>query len=359
MLSRLLVVILASLLGSVAFTGPAAPAVTIPGCGEFLVVARDLLFLEQGVTNLVGNLIVTAQNGRLQVGRFNVVHGTVSANTIEFGNNAAIDRCEFNVALGVNPATVCNAIAPFTFPTCVPDALFTAPAVDSCVNSAADFTVPAGQVRMLADGDCVRVLRLGRDSVLGVNGTIDVRQLQAGIGARIVGPATLNVLNGITAEARFSSVGITFNVAGTTNGAVTFGNDALFENTLLNVPVGGVHIRFSSTFSGNTGVIARLASVQPIALVLPPPLLACPCVRSLAFTPPGAVTLMGEELTAITEVRATLGSCDPAAGTVVPFSTPSDTEIDVDVSGLAPGTYKIITLSAGGSCCTAATFTRP
>jgi hypothetical protein len=359
------------LLCSVALVGP-ADAVNIPGCGEFVIVARDTIFLEQGATmEIFGNLIVASQTGLIEVGRFNVIHGTVSANEIKFGNDAKIDgdpntpegRCEFNISSGVAPATVCDAIGPFVFPTCVPPALFNAPVVDvACINANPNFNVPPGGVATLNDGDCAKLLSLGAGAVLNVNGTVNVRNIQAGVGSRIVGPATINVQNGVTTGSGFQANGITFNIGGTTNGAVNFGNSSLFTNTLINVPGGGVHVRFNSVFVGNTEVIARLAIIEPITNEPPQPT-PCPCVRT--FTQNGlSLTLNGEELDFVQTVLGgptPPGNCDPgAAGNVaLNFTVVSPQQITVDLTGVPAGTYKVITTSVNGSCCTANTFTVP
>jgi hypothetical protein len=74
---------------------------------------------------------------------------------------------------------------------------------------------------------------------------------------------------------------------------------------------------------------------------------------------PETVRLTGQELTAVTEVRLSTGSCEPTAGDMVPILVQTDDQIDVDVSGLASGSYRIITVSAGSSCCTRGTVAVP
>jgi hypothetical protein len=363
---------MALLLCSVAFVGPAA-AVNIPGCGEFVIVGQNRVVLESGPLELTGNIIVAAANGFLEVGRFNIIHGTVSANTIKFGNDARVDGdpntpeglCEFNISQGVDPATVCDATAPFVFPTCVPDSLFTAPTVDPCVGSAPNFSVPAGMTATLPAGACVGLLTVGNNATLNVSGTINARQIQLGTMTTVSGPATINVRMGASGGAGSTLEDLTLNFAGASDGAVTLGNNIRFVNTFVNVPVGGVHIRMGSVLEGNSEILGRRVIIEPITNVVE--LNPCPCIRTIAQSGT-TLTLTGEEFIfnnqqVVASVLATTGSCDPAAGTAVPFTVNSDTQVTVDVSGLAPGTYGLITtygFGTVGSCCTLprGTFTR-
>jgi hypothetical protein len=94
-------------------------------------------------------------------------------------------------------------------------------------------------------------------------------------------------------------------------------------------------------------------------------LVGCPCVRAFRFVagPPKQVIINGEELKSVTEVRlspAIPGSCEPTAGTAVPIIPPkTDPTIRVDVTGIATGDYKVITISPTGSCCSANTVHIP
>jgi hypothetical protein len=89
----------------------------------------------------------------------------------------------------------------------------------------------------------------------------------------------------------------------------------------------------------------------------------CPCVTDFSKIPAGGgqpvkVQLNGTQLTAVTEVRLSAGSCEPASGTVAPILTQNASSIQVNASGFT-GTFNVITKSAGGSCCSAATVTLP
>ena len=83
--------------------------------------------------------------------------------------------------------------------------------------------------------------------------------------------------------------------------------------------------------------------------------------RLVAGAPP-TFTLSGEELKSVTEVQLSATSCEPGAvGTiVVPIILPkTDPKLTIDVTGVATGDYKVITISPTGSCCTAATVHVP
>lgn len=249
-----------------------ASAVSVPGCGDFVIVARDAIRMDSGPTELLGNLMVTSADGLIDVGRFNVVHGTVRADTLRLGNDAQVSRCAGNTFQGVDPGTVCGATQLLTLATCVPDALFNPlaalsnlVAVDSCVNAAPDFSVPANTTGTLPDGSCVGLLRLGRGAVLSVSGTINARQILMSKRASLVGPATINVLTVITSGPGIVTDSITLNVAGTIGDNVATGNKSRFINTRINVPGGSAHIRVGSIFEGDTHLVARRAVLQPLS----------------------------------------------------------------------------------------------
>jgi uncharacterized repeat protein (TIGR01451 family) len=257
------------LLCSAAFVAPAA-AITLPECNntDFVVVARDTILLEQGAgMKINGNLIVQSANGLIEVGRFNVINGTITANRLRLGNDADVDVCEANVFLGAPAASVCGVITtPITVPTCVAPGRFVAPQVDGCVTSAPDLFVPAGGMATLVDGDCRKLINLGVGSVLNVSGTINVRQIQASNGSQILaqgGPAVVNILQGFISGSGIVTDGITFNARGIAGNAVNLGVGSQFINTLFNVPVGGVHIKSNSSLVGNTEILGRLVVIEP------------------------------------------------------------------------------------------------
>jgi hypothetical protein len=94
----------------------------------------------------------------------------------------------------------------------------------------------------------------------------------------------------------------------------------------------------------------------------------CPCVNTFRFVAgsPNKIRLDGDQLKALTEARLVLdnggaaASCEPTAGVPVPFSgAKTDSQVFVDVTGVAPGVYHIISVSGKGSCCSASSVTIP
>jgi hypothetical protein len=89
----------------------------------------------------------------------------------------------------------------------------------------------------------------------------------------------------------------------------------------------------------------------------------CPCVQAFACVPavPNQVRIQGQELTAVTGVFFSTGSCNVGDAGVTQVNVVSQiaTDIVVDVTGLAGPSFKVITTSGGGSCCSAATIPLP
>ncbi len=261
---RVLLGILGLLLSASALAGP-ADAIFIPACGtDFVIVGQNEIDLEQGPTEIFGNLIVASSTGTIEVGRFNIIHGTVSANTLRLGNDAQVDVCQANNFQGVDPTTVCGSIIPLPLPTCVPNTLFNPVVVDPCVDSATNLTIPANTTATLPPNSCVGLLRINDGATVNASGTSNIRALIMGNSAKLLGPATINIKNGFSSEPKITTDSIIFNVGGTANNTINPGNSSLFINTLFNVPAGGIHIRFNSSFQGDTEIVSRRATIQPL-----------------------------------------------------------------------------------------------
>ena len=114
------------------------------------------------------------------------------------------------------------------------------------------------------------------------------------------------------------------------------------------------------------------APVQPswLANVILPCLCGgCPCVNTFRFVAgaPNKIRLDGDQLKALLEARLVLDngsgaatSCEPTAGVPVPFvGAKTDAQRFVDVTGVAAGTYHVISVSGKGSCCSASSVTIP
>jgi hypothetical protein len=95
----------------------------------------------------------------------------------------------------------------------------------------------------------------------------------------------------------------------------------------------------------------------------------CPCVNTFRFVAgaPPKIRLDGDQLKALLEARLVLDngsgaatSCEPTAGVPVPFTgAKTDAQRFVDVTGVAAGTYHVISVSGKGSCCSASSITIP
>jgi hypothetical protein len=353
MRNRMLFGILVLLLCSLAFTAPST-AVNIPGCGEFVLLSQTAIRFEQGPTELFGNVLVTSPTGLIQVGANNIIHGTVTANTLNLGTGAQIDRCEANVFVGVDPALVCGSVGPATFPTCPAFPPIPAPTVDPCVDSAANFTVAAGDTATLPAGSCVGVLRVNLGGTLNVSGTINVQSVRLLAGSSLIGPATINVKGQFLTEAGTQMDGLTLNLVGTAQEILSIGVGSQFLNGLINAPFGGIHLHSSLEFGGSEA-ISRRATVEPIKNIPPPPK-GCPCPATVVFVTgsvnPEIVRVTGEDLLSVTSAGlSSTPDCNPANTTIVPILSKTDVQIDLNVTGLAPGTYTLFTVSGKGSCC--------
>src|SRR5262250_1947319 len=87
-------VLCASLLIAVLMIAAPVFAVNIPGCGEFFIFSQKDTLFEPGALEITGD--VFSQTGKIVVGADNVIHGTVSAQTLIIGNRAKVDHCVTN-----------------------------------------------------------------------------------------------------------------------------------------------------------------------------------------------------------------------------------------------------------------------
>ena len=77
---------------------------------DFLFLAKHGVLMEGGPALINGNIGVNDPDGLLKVGAKNTINGHVIAHRIIFGTGSKITTCEFNVASGVDPHTVCTTI---------------------------------------------------------------------------------------------------------------------------------------------------------------------------------------------------------------------------------------------------------
>jgi hypothetical protein len=262
----------------IALAAAPASAVNVPGCGEFLIFAKDDIIFENGLTLLTGNIFVqNPTTGRVKVGSQNIIHGTISAHRIFVGTNAVVDNCVADIIEG--PGTCTTSTIGFT-PVVACTASFPPPPlapvnVPVCVTTAAAVLVPAGASQSLVPG-CYGALRLNSGSTLtltpgGIYNFKEVRQiagstLQTSAGA----PASVNVKGEYITEGGVTLQNLLINVQ--SNFTVHIGLGALVQDVVFNVPNGNIHPHTGAQLRGNTELVARLFhDIQPITNEPPPP----------------------------------------------------------------------------------------
>ena len=162
-----------------------ANAVTVNGV-DYVILAKSRVLMENsktanpcrptllGCTVIDGNVAVSDPNGQLNIGAFNVINGTATANHIFFGSNSHITTCQFNTSSGVPAASVCdNIISPIpagVLPIVAawpPGPLGPVP-IEPCVNAAANVNVLAGLTQALAPG-CYKDVRVNAGATLDLS----------------------------------------------------------------------------------------------------------------------------------------------------------------------------------------------
>ncbi len=246
-----------------------AHAINIPGCGEFIIFAKNGILMEQGPTDLTGdimNLSLGASPGdTVFVGAHNVIKGTVSADRIVLGTDSVVDVCVANtiqnnggtcknlpnLPLGTSagpgfaPAAACTQ-APF------PGGLATPVFPAQCLPGTA-IVVPAGASQTLAPG-CYASVRLNGDSTLTLQATkrYDIKgELRLITGASLKsdtqGSSAIVVVKGFViteAQTFLTDLALTA-LSGPTNN-VHFGNGTLLTNVVAISATGEIHIHTGS-----------------------------------------------------------------------------------------------------------------
>jgi hypothetical protein len=288
---RRLVFGILGLLG-VAFAAAPAGAISVPGCGDFIVFAKDDIVFESGLTLLLGDIFVQSPTGQVKVGAKNILRGTVSAHKIILGTDAFVGHCVADIiegpgtcatsTIGFTPAAACTA----SFP---PPPL-TAPNVPACVATAPAVTVPAGASQTLASG-CFGALRLNKDSTLtltpgGIYNLKEVRQLSGSTLLTSAGaPASVNVKGEFITEPSVFLMNLLVNVQSSLT--VHIGNGSLVTNVLFNVPNGNIHPHTGTQFRDDTELVARLFhDIQPITNEPPIMDVFCRCAPGFSFADP-------------------------------------------------------------------------
>jgi len=276
-----------ALLVGLAGAAPAA-AVNLPECGgHFILVGTNDIDFENGPVNLTGNILLTNPTGEVHVGAKNIIKGTITANQIFLGTGAVVDKCVANKIIFAGgtcldqtqvgpgnfaPSAACLASIP------------TVNVVDNCVKTAANVTVAAGATLSLAPG-CYGLVKVnaGGTLILTAGGTYNVREMSvlhdgtietdtAGVRANV------NVLGKVTTEPGNATLRDLFiqTPSGPGNN-VHIGQAGTLDNVVIFSMAGEIHPHTGLAIEGDTELVARRLSIEPIRNEPPPVVLPCVC----------------------------------------------------------------------------------
>lgn len=382
MRTRMLVVALA-VLSALAFVVPAG-AVTINGT-DYALFARCKIGMENGPISIDGNIAVNeicgTQQGFLHLGINNIVTGSATANNIFFGNGSQVGICNFNNSTGGNPGLVCGAQNPAVLPitnwfTGIP---LPVPAV---IPGNQDVVCPPDCNPVPGDYQDIRV-KDNATLTLSPGGVYNARSLLVEFGATLNGNgAAVNLKNGFTSEALAnindvtitSTNGVTSvnpllcsgaNGLGTTAEVIETGNGTKVSNSIFYAPCGRMHLHQSGEFTNFEG-IAVLITVEPV-IIKNEERAVCACIGTVTKDAQNNTLLLAQgcHLNAPNLSFFVAPTC-PTDPTVCPGCTPAtrqagatDTTATLDIPVVAPGTYRVVVQSTGGSFCTKDTVSLP
>jgi len=354
-----------------------AGAVTVNGV-DYILLAKTQILMENsadcdplpantlGCMILTGNIGVSDPNGLLRIGANNIINGTATAHHIAFGTNSHITKCVFDVASGVDPATVCDTVvtpAPAgTFPIVAawPPGPLGAVPVDNCVNAAADVTVPAGATQALAPG-CYRNVRLNAGATLNLtSGAYVFKTLRMLAGSILHGNgATVNVQGQTITESGVTIDNIVLKSPGSVGFSVTefflIGNQSTLTNVVFYVPTAGIHLH-TGFVANNIEAVANFLTVEPGSIGTAPAPPFCVCFADLTKSGNNVFLSLGHELDNPQATFFLSLTCDPAGGVQVFATGATDSTATLDVTGKTTTGRHVIVVSPGGTFCSAATL---
>jgi hypothetical protein len=285
----------------IAFAAAPASAVNVPGCGDFIIFAKDDIVFESGLTLLFGDIFVQSPTGQVKVGANNILHGTVSAHKIVVGTNAVVDECVADIiegpgtctvkTIGFTPAAACTASFPPS-PLVVP--VFPAVCSPGTVVNIPDNTPGA----TLAPG-CYNNLRIGKNSILTLTpgGTYFFKGAEARLlkGATLISgtgqpsaKATVNVQGILISETEITLNNLNVNVLSNSGQAVQISLNSLLQDTVISAPFGNNHPHGGTQLRGDTELIAKtFHDIEPITNERPPINDICVCPSGFHFPVPG------------------------------------------------------------------------
>ncbi len=214
-----------------------------------------------------------------------------------------------------------------------------APTANSCADSASDLVVPNGANVSPAAG-CFGALKCGLGAVVNLSGTYTFKSMQLASGCKLLGPATVNVNNGVLTDPGVTLTSITLNIAAATSAEVfsLFNNGVLNGTppTVVNAPFGKCHLHTGSDLADCSEACCKVQDIEPItAECVPPNDLFCACAKGSKFLLDGQVPPFVPDPAPINQARTcvvcqpgdqnTIASCNcgtPQAPVLCPPPTP-------------------------------------
>jgi len=326
-MQRTLIGILSLLFVSFLFAVPASAA-NLPQCSPFpnettefaLIAENNIIFEPQqaGSGRIInGNVLVTNPTvtklgsdqgtGFVKVGANTNIQGTAIAETIILPDGGAtITHCIANHFVANTPAAKAScgsgfhaaANADFTnfgtaHPTCVEAPLGTltfsslcgpTPVKNACADVSPPLTVAPGDTLTLASGGCFGDLTLGNGAVLNLSGTFTFKSVKMNSGAKMIGPATVNVNGAFKTDAGVVITNIDLNVAfATTAEVVSIFNNSVLTNVVINAPFGKCHLHTGTDLAACSEACCKVLDVEPITAECVPVGEVCTCPDGFVF----------------------------------------------------------------------------
>ena len=277
----------------IALAAAPASAVNVPGCGEFVVFAKNDIIFEAGNTLLFGNIFLQNPTGKIKVGQNNVIHGTVSANRIIVSNGAVVDNCVANVIEIQGTGTCTTSSTPFAPPAACTASFPPPPLVVPAFPVACGPAINATVSQALAPG-CYSSVRVGKNVTLTLtpNGEYFVKgELRQLTGSTLIGgtgkpaaAAIVNVAGLYATEPGVFLTNLVVNSTSTSGQAVHIFNNSLLQDVVIST-LGNLHPHTGTQLRGNTELIAvDFHDIQPITNEPPPPVdQICVCQPGFEF----------------------------------------------------------------------------
>lgn len=265
------------------FTTPAA-AIDIAGV-DYTFFAKTKIQMQNGPSNVPGNVGVNDQGGLLRVGAANTIFGDAIADRMFFGTSAVVTgRCESNIFKGIDPTVVClgpAASGPAALPITEwpPENVPQVDPFDSCVDIEHDFVVPVGASLPLTPG-CYGDVRIRDGAILTLEpGDYSFRSLRIENEALLFGGGARVAVKGhVVTEPRVTIANVSITTPASRGVAIVVGIGSSLDGVSLAAPNGTVQIRRDVVLGcdatlpecpPNVSVVAERIVVGPITFVIP------------------------------------------------------------------------------------------